>query len=252
VLAYLSYAKGFKSGGFNGRPTPNGSGQFNAITPYDPETLDSYEAGVKSEWLDKRVRANLALFYSNYKGIQLLALDPATGFFNTVNAARDVIQGVELELEARPVGGLEIQGSVGWMHNEYKDLSADALASGIEYGYKLPLTPDFDASLGVGYRWNLARGSFTVRGDYFYRSEMFFQAQNTPASRQGGYGLANARATYVWDNWEIAAYGLNLTNKIYNTNAQDVVQQLGVAFASVGAPREWGAQVTYRFGNRAE
>lgn len=251
VLAYLSYARGFKSGGFNGRPSPNAEGQFGVVTPYDPETLDSYEVGLKSEWLDHRLRANASAFFSNYKGIQLLALDPSTGFFNTVNAARDVIDGFELELAARPIGGLEIQSSLGWMHNEYKSLSAGALASGILYGNKLPLTPDFDGSLGVSNSWKLSQGALTVRGDYSYRSQIFFEADDLPYSRQGAYGLANARLSYDHGDWEVAAYGLNLTNKIYNTNAQDVAPSLDAAFASVGAPREWGAELTYRIGSRA-
>ncbi|HVN45553.1 MAG TPA: TonB-dependent receptor [Steroidobacteraceae bacterium] len=251
LLGYFTYARGFKSGGFNGRPAPNAQGQFGAITPYDPEKLDSYELGLKSEWFDKRLRVNVAAFYSNYKDIQLLVLDNSTGFFNTVNAARDVIKGVELELAARPAGGLGIQASAGWMNNEYKDLSQAALSSGIAYGYKLPLTPNFNGSVGLSYMWRIGAGSLTARADYSYRSEVYFQAQNTADSRQGGYGLLNARLSYdVNDSWQVSAYGRNLTDKIYITNAQDVVAQLGVAFASVGARHEWGGELVYRFGSR--
>ena len=248
--AYLNYARGFKSGGYNGRPTPGQNGQFGTISPYDPETIDTYELGIKSEWFERRLRFNAAAFYSNYKGIQLLALNPATGFFDTVNAARSKITGVEVELAAKPIDGLELQAAAGVMHNEYKELSAGAIASGIVYGNKLPLTPDFNASVGAQYRWQLARGSFALRGDYSYRSEVFFEADNFSNARQGGYGLLSARATYEFDDGRVSvsAYGLNLGGKIYVTNGQDVVGPLGVAFDSVGAPREWGFDVRYKFG----
>ena len=113
------------------------------------------------------------------------------------------------------------------------------------------MTPNFNASVGASYGWNVYRGTLTLRGDYSYRSEVFFQADNLPHARQGAYGLLNARLTYEEEGpWELAFYGLNLTDKIYITNAQDVTPQLGVAFASVGSPREWGAQLSYHFGSR--
>lgn len=248
--AYLTYAKGFKSGGFNGRPTPGSTGQFAAVAPYDPETIDTFELGMKSEWFQHRLRVNAAAFLSNYKGIQLLALNPSTGFFDTVNAARNQITGLELELNARPVEGLEIQASSGFMHTKYKELSAGAIASGIVYGNKLPLTPSFNGSLGVQYRWPIAAGSLALRSDYTYRSEVFFSADNASLARQGGYGLVSARATYEFagDHLSLSVYGLNLADKIYVTNGQDVVSALGVAFSGVGAPREWGVDLRYKFG----
>ena len=101
------------------------------------------------------------------------------------------------------------------------------------------------------YTWGLAGGNFTLRGDYTYRSEFWFEAANTALNRQGGYGLANARATYEFGDgrWTVAAYGLNLADKFYRTNVQDVIGAgLGIAFAAVSPPREWGAELRYRFG----
>ncbi|MEP7247321.1 MAG: TonB-dependent receptor, partial [Gammaproteobacteria bacterium] len=67
ALFYASYAKGYKSGGFNGRPL---SGIQEVLTPYDPETVKSYEVGAKTGWFERRVTANLALFYNDYKDMQ--------------------------------------------------------------------------------------------------------------------------------------------------------------------------------------
>ncbi len=248
VLTYLSYSKGFKSGGFNGRPSPNvHTGQFGAISAFDPEKIDSYELGAKTQFADNRVRVNIALFQENYKGIQLLALDQASGFFDTVTAASR-IRGAEVELQARPVAAFELQAGLGYTKDQYQSVPA---GSGIDSGMHLPLTPRLNGSLGAQYSWDFASGKLTLRGDYSFRSEFWYEAVNTPINRQGGYGLVNGRATYDFSggHWSVAAYGLNLTNKFYHTNAQDVTAALGVAFASVSPPREWGGEVHYRFGH---
>ena len=246
-LYYLSYSKGFKSGGFNGRPTPNvNTGQFGAIRPYEPEKMDAYELGAKTQFADNRVRLNLALFQSNYTGIQLLVLDPQSGFFITANAASR-IRGAEVELQARPTAAFELQAGLGYTDDEYQSFTA---GTGIARGMHLPLTPKYNGSVGAQYTWTLSQGDLTLRGDYAYRSEFWFEAINTAINRQGGYGLVNARLNYQFGNgrWALAAYGLNLGNKFYRTNIQDVTAALGVAFASVSPPREWGAEVRYRFG----
>ena len=251
LLYYFSYSKGFKSGGFNGRPSPNAQGVF-GIAAYNPEKIDSFELGAKTQFADNRVRLNVALFQSNYKGIQLLAVDAASGFFNTLNAAESRIRGVEAELQVRPVPALQLQAGLGYQKDEYRSLDASVQAAGIEYGMHLPLTPKLNGSLGAQYTWNIGPGNFTLHGDYSFRSESWFEAANTALNRQGGYGLLNARATYEFDeggHWSVAAYGLNLANKFYRTNVQDVIAAgLGIAFAAVSPPREWGGEVRYRFG----
>jgi iron complex outermembrane receptor protein len=249
LLYYLSYSRGFKSGGFNGRPSQGPDGRFEPVAPYDPEKMDAYELGAKTQFADNRVRVNVALFQENYKGIQLLRIG-SDGFFQTVNAAESRIRGAELELQARPVSAFELQAGVGYTRNQYLSLDPGVVAIGIGYGNQLPMTPEWTASLGAQYTWAVPGGRFSVRSDYSYRSEVFFEATNTPYNRQGGYGLVNARATYELDDgqWSVAAYGLNLANKFYFTNGQDVTGQLGVAFASVSPPREWGAEVRYHFG----
>ena len=250
MLYYLSYSKGFKSGGFNGRPAPNANGQFGTIEPYDPEKMDTYELGAKTQFADNKVRLNIAVFQSNYKGIQLLALDLTSGFFNTLNAAESRIRGAEVELTARPLPAFEVQAGFGYTDDSYQSLTPGTLLSGIHYNMHLPLTPKMNGSLGAQYTWDVPGGSVALRGDYSFRTEYWYEAANSPLNRQGGYSLVNARATYTFGDgrWSVAAYGLNLGNKVYLTNAQDVTGPLGVAFASVSPPREWGGEVRYRFG----
>ena len=248
-LYYLSYSEGFKSGGFNGRPTPGPTGSFAAVQAYDPETLRTVELGAKTQFADNRVRLNAAVFFSKYNDIQLLVLGPS-GFFENRNAGEAEIKGIEIEMLARPNAALELNLNVGYMDHEYTSLTADATRSGFTLSNRLPMTPEWNGSLGAQYTWPVGSGALSVRGDYTYRSEVFFGAQNGPLEKEGDLGLLNARVRYQFPGERLAlsVYAKNLTDEEYFTNGQDVRGPLGIAFVGVGAPREVGAEFVYRFG----
>jgi iron complex outermembrane receptor protein len=115
-MAYLTWARGFKSGGFSGRigvPTDLG--------PYDPEEVDTYEVGIKTDLLDRRLRTNAAVFYTDYRDMQLAQIYfVGTLQGNTIlNAGSSTIQGLELEIAAVPVDGLTLTGSLAYLKAEY-------------------------------------------------------------------------------------------------------------------------------------
>jgi len=247
LLFYGSYSQGFKSGGFNGRPNANQFGGFNPIQPYNPEDLYAYELGFKSDLLDRHLRVNGALFYSIYKGIQLLVLDPASGFFNNINAGRNEIKGFELETTLKPVREANLYLNVGYTHTHYTDLNPLTL---IPKSARLPVTPELTLGAGADYRFDLGRyGSLTPRVDYNYRSSVFYGAANGQYEFQRGYGLLNARVTWAdkSDRYTVAVYGENVTDQFYYSNAQDVTSALGIAFAQVGAPAEFGVEAGVKF-----
>ena len=248
VLLYGSWSRGFKSGGFNGRPSPNAMGGFNRIDPYGPETIETFEGGVKSEFLDRRVRLNLAGFHSIYDGIQLLVLDPASGFFNNQNAGRARINGFEAELTARPLAALTLYGNVGYTDARYTYVNP--LALGILITNKLPATPEWNYAVGGDYRFVLGNaGSLDFRADYNHRSSVFYGAGNAPLEFQKGFGLLNLRAQWTdrSDRFTLAAFGTNVTDVRYRSSAQDVRQALGVAFATISPPAEWGVEAGVKF-----
>lgn len=248
LLLYGSYSRGFKSGGFNGRPSPNPTGGFNEILPYDPEKLDTYELGFKSDFMQNRLRFNAAAFHSIYNGIQLLVLDPTTGFFNTQNAGENRIYGFEVEATARPVSALTIYANAGYLNDRYR--SVNPLALGIDKGDRLPVTPHWTFATGANYRFDLGNiGAVNVRADLSHRSSIWYGAENNPLERQGALTLLNARATWTdaSERFTFAIYGTNITNKRYYSNVQDVRQALGVAFAQVAPPGEWGIELGARF-----
>jgi iron complex outermembrane receptor protein len=251
-LLYFSYSEGFKSGGFNGRPTPGPGGTFAPLTPFDPEQLETFEFGAKTEWFDHRVRLNIAGFLSSYDDIQLLVVNPATGFFDQENAAAADVNGVEVELMARPFERLDIMAGMGWMDAEYEKLEASSLASGIGFDDPLPMTPEWTFNVGAAYTFLLGElGTFRIRSDYSYTDDVCFQAACNTYDLQDGVGLLSIRGTFQSpdERLSLSVFGRNVTDEEYLSNAQDVIAGgLGVAFGNPAEPAEWGVELSYSWG----
>ena len=246
VNLYASYSEGFKSGGFNGRPNPNPTGQFSEVQTYDPETLETFELGFKGDY--GRVRANAALFHSIYDDIQILVIDPATAFLDIDNAGEAEMTGLELEVFANPVDPLTFMASVGYIDASYNEVNP--LAAGISLNNELPVTPEWTVHLGAEYEVDLATaGALRLRADYSWRSDVFFQAENALFDKGEEVGLLNLRATYTLPSQmtSISVFGRNVTDETYLSNAQDVRGPLGVAPAQLGETAEWGVELSVDF-----
>jgi len=251
VFGYFTYSRGFRSGGYNGRPNPNQMGVFPEAQPYDPEVSDSYEIGLKTQLRDDTVRLNVSAFFTDYQDIQLLVLG-SSGFFETENAAEAELKGIELELTARTANDFELIAGIGYLDTEYTRLDPGTIATGITLDKKLANAPELTLNLGLQKGWRLSGGSsVTVRADYIWQDDVFFNATNLPGEFQESYGVLNARIAYrtASDAFEIAAYGLNIADEDYFVNGQDVVGPLGVAFMGVGPAAEFGIEASYSFGS---
>lgn len=125
MMVYGTWSRGYRSGGFNGR----GLTVFSARTPYDPETVDSYELGLKSAFFDRAVSLNLAGFYTDYKDIQQAStISLAGGQGNetiVTNAAGAKIKGIEADLTVQPVDDLTFRASVGYTDAEFRGFLVD-------------------------------------------------------------------------------------------------------------------------------
>ncbi len=243
VLIFASYAKGFRSGGFNGRlivPAPS-------IPTYRPDTNDAFEIGFKADTPDRRLRFNATAFYSKYKGIQQTISVPVTQF-QVANAGRADLYGFEAELTAVPVPALRLNAALGYSHSKFVDVPASAEQSGRINGNSLPFSPRWTANAGAEYRIALGdRFKAIPRVDWRYQSRNYFTALNLPLEQQKGYGLLSARLTVAAadDRYSIAVYGDNLTDRKYYTFGQNALGAQGVAYNYLGRPREFG--VTGRF-----
>ncbi len=245
VMSYLQFSTGYKSGGFNPRPLTR-----TQVTSFGPERLTAYEMGLKSEWLERRLRANVALFVSDYKDLQLpvATVDPGTGLpaFLTQSVGAVRISGVELELLARPVPGFTIEGSLGFLNYHTNSLGAAAYdpvtnPGGPTLNAVPALTPRWKGNVGLEYAISLgALGTLTPRADLTYQSEVFNDPQNEVISRQPGYGILSARLTWqsARGSWQAALFIFNLTDKLYYLTEQNLLSTYDVVTGQPGRPRE--------------
>jgi iron complex outermembrane receptor protein len=264
VMLYATTATGFKGGGVGPRP-------FNPAQArgFGPETLTNYEVGLKLDLFDRRLRFNTAAFYSEYNGIQLALLScPQFGGPGPCalpqNAGNAHIKGLEFELFARPVDGLQIDGSLSWIDFQYQCVnitvvrplnagetdgcsSDPALISAL--AARPPGLPEWKWSWGIQYDIPLGGGTLTPRFDMSYTGATAggLTSSGFPLP---SFTLANARLTWR-DNdndWQVALEVTNLFEEYYYLTTFDL-RGAGAGFvkAQPGRPREWALTVTRRF-----
>jgi iron complex outermembrane receptor protein len=239
LMAYLSYAKGFKTGGWTTRltaPLPAGS----PAQSFGPETDHTFELGLKSEWFDRHLIVNAATFYSKYDGIQLtyqVITSPVTQ-----NAGNAEIKGLELEVQSIAGNHFSLSGSVGYMDARYTEISPYAIAT---TGAVLPKTPRWKASLSPDLHTKIDNGATLRLGvDYTFTDEMFNDVQNTPLLARPKVNMVDASASYVSPSGKatFTVGGTNITDKRYITTGQPQFAG-GVVFGTYNAPREWYATI---------
>jgi len=178
IMTYALYSTGFRGGGFSPRPA-------NALqpVPFGPEDVTNYEIGIKSEWFDHRVRLNADLFYMEDDGQQNYKTDVDSSgatWFHELNAGNSINKGFEVELQARPIAGLQIDSSLGYLHYELKDdeqSRTTLICTHFSDGSLCPQTraPKWTFSAGAQYRFETgAWGSITPRLDVQAISRVYF------------------------------------------------------------------------------
>ncbi len=255
VMVYGQISTGFKGGGISPRP-------FNAaqVRPFSPETVTAYEIGVKSEWFDRRLRLNAAGFYSDYTDLQLgLTQCPQFGGPGPcaliTNAGDATIKGFELEMNAEPVDGFLIDGSLSYVDFAYDTVNpqagGEANPAGIQLDYVPPYTPKWKWAAGIQYRQEFAGGqSLTPRFDISYQDDVYTIPTNAPSNLIDSYVLANARLTFrnADDDFDISLEVTNLFDKYYLLTLFDQsLSSGGFALAQPGRPREWAVTARKRF-----
>lgn len=247
VQAYASYGRGFKAGGFNVF-----SISMTDTAEYEPETVDSFELGVKSQFADDRVRLNVALFYMDYQDLQVnqLVLENGVPQFTTSNAASATSQGLEFELAAQLTEGLGLDFAYGYTDATYDDFR-DANFAGDDFsGNTLPEAAKHTVTTALDYRRSVGNSlELTARADLVYRSSAFFEPDNVPQYEQGDYTLLGARLGIASADgrWGVTGWGRNLTDEEYVLYRGDGVIVPGQAIQSLGLPRTYGVEVSVGF-----
>ena len=263
TLLYARYATGFKSGGFNGRANAAGEDQ-----PYDPETLDSYEVGVKSDWADGTVRTNITAFYNDYTDFQARVSRSVTSptqpipaiDFAVLNAGGLEIYGAELEFLAYPVPELRLDASIGYLHAEYTEFfEVRAGPVTIDRSWQTPaFSPEWTMRFGGQYEWSLGdMGSLTLGAAARFRSEMALAVDNAnltsraifPGMWQDDFWVYDAQLVWANDNETLLAglYARNLSDEVYKTDAQEFSSVAGIRTAYYGAPQTVSFKITVRY-----
>jgi iron complex outermembrane receptor protein len=251
-MLYGTYSAGYRAGGFNGRV----DSVETALTPYNQETVDNYEIGYKSQFADNRVRFNAAVFYMAYddkqEEIQLPSASSGTGQKTfAVNAANATVSGLEMEIIAVPAEGWMVRGNLGFLDASYDDFSYDANPGGppniVDNSHlNFRRAPEFTGSLNAEYQWPVGSGQMWIGGTWHYIGEYEVDFANKPELTNSAQNLVNASINYEINNALFSVFGHNLLDEDGFTIGFDVAGLW--SYAATRAPRTYGAQVVFRFG----
>jgi iron complex outermembrane receptor protein len=201
VFQYLSWSKGFKSGGYDLRTNT----AIGSQTPYRPQVLTAYETGLKTSFLDRRVTANLAIFYNDIKDLQVRASSVAAlGLVSNqlINAGDGESWGGELELTATPTDRLRLNASVAYLKTRYKTFTA-TLPPNVPgrttlVGLDFPFSPKWQVGGSFSYDLPLGgSGKWQVAADAQYESHRYFDLFNTEQVAVRGQTFVNGSFGYT-------------------------------------------------------
>lgn len=223
-LVYASYSRGFKAGSFDPRGANLASPEVE--NGFDAETLDSFEVGLKSTWWDGRARTNIAVFYSNYKDMQIPGSLPVDtdgdgtndSFVGTVtNAGKAEIKGIEFEGNFLLSESLTLQTALNFLDAEIKEwlLNGENVADQRE----VQNTPEFMAYAGLTYMVPLSSGSLALNGNWSHKSSIVQFETPVPEIDQDAYSIVNASVVWTSEDgkYRFGVYGRNLFDKQYKT-----------------------------------
>ena len=269
VRTYFTLSQGYRSGGFSARATS----AVDFALGFDEETVTNYEIGLKSDWLDSRLRLNGAIFYMEYDDAQVNSFKAGEGGASSVvsNAGELEIQGLEIELTALLTDGPRLMFNYGYTDAEYKEYITQRVdpvtalpspgpgadpVTGNEDISDVALvgrTPEHNGSVILSYNFQpFEWGQLSARVEATYADEMGFHPQLNLYDSTDEQTLVNARVTLsemeiLGGNLMLSAWGRNLTDEEYREWGIDFAT-LGFAINSFKEKRSYGVDLVYRYG----
>jgi iron complex outermembrane receptor protein len=216
VLGYVSYNRGFKSGGWN-------STLIGPQNPIPPEVLDAYEMGIKSRMLQSTLQMNGSVYYYNYKDIQIQRVENANNIFGTANGK---LYGLDFDVIYRPITPLQLNMGMNLEHTEYTKYND---ASGVELnpngsvtspfvipsytGAQLLNAPKLTFNVGATYTWDVGRGHTIDIASNYARTSRYNQIPGNIAIVNSNGDLdASATWNLPGGHWYLSVWGKNLTD----------------------------------------
>lgn len=251
-MVYFRFAQGYRGGGLQSFPST-----VAGATPYRPETVDSFELGAKTEWLNRHLRVNVDLFYNKYHDLQRDAyLQGAQGQSILVvqNAANATTKGIELEVIAVPTDRITLRGSMGYLEAKYQNYFADALgfpgsSPRDNSKYPFPSTPKWTGSAGADLilMENDRFGKLTQTIDYNYVGRRNLSPLDFPATRAKPYSLVDLGLRYDDPSrkYSVTLYAHNVFNKYYLVSIENVSGIITTGLE--GNPRTFGVSLAASF-----
>lgn len=244
VNLYGRLAKGFKSGGFNGRA--NGPAD---VSTFDPETVWTAELGAKTVFADGRFLANVAVFQSDYEDFQArVSVGDGIDFrFPVLNAAELDITGAEVEVAWLPIDPLQLTAQVGWLDSEY---GGEGFSGSDGVADEPAFSPEWTARFGAIWTIDLASGSaIRIGADANYRDAMFLSVENVAPLTEGDYWLTNGFVSWTTadEHWTVTAGIKNAGDEVYKVEGQEFRSVGNIQTAYYGDPRTWTLSLDYRF-----
>ena len=254
AFAYLTYNRGFKSGVYDTLP----AGGPNAMA-VEPEVLDAFEVGLKTDLFDRRLRFNVGAFLYEYKNLQVSVSRATSALLE--NGAKARIYGIEAQFTAKPASGLTIEAGGELIHDRFRkfpngtvtipvsfeDGGGNIGSSGDLKGNRLPYAPDFTGNVSVNYTVPLQSGDISFSGNLYYSGSWYAYADNN--LKQPAYAVLNAQVAWSLSDSgpKISVWGKNLTDKDYATFMVAQLNPGGGTFRSISEPRTYGVTLSQSF-----
>jgi len=252
VMVYGKTSRGFKAGGENQRGSVDGG-----FLPYSPEIVTDYEIGAKTEFLDKRLRLNLAAYHSDYNDIQKSVF--VAGANNTEivsaiqNAASATIDGLEFEATAKPLAGVTLHASTAYTFPQYQNYIDPATGANLS-GNHFQDVPVWQWSLSATYLVPTSVGNLSTTLDYGWQSTTYLYPDDMTkytgnTTTQSPYGLLNGRMSFEVPEQEltVSVWAKNITNQQYKVGGLDLSSSFGYIWTVLGDPRTFGVQLKKQF-----
>ena len=195
ISLYGRIANGYRAGNFQG--------QVAATTPpglVNPETLTSYEAGVKTQWLGGKLVFNADVFHADYNAIQVSVVQSTVTGINAqlANAGAGFSEGFEAELRAQPVSRLTLSGNLGLLRTRFTQFTISNATANIN-GNEFARAPHVTVFVNADYRIPLGHDSLTLGTDWHYTSRYYYiiTDEKSPALQQAPVAVGNVRVSYA-------------------------------------------------------
>ncbi|MEH6550699.1 MAG: TonB-dependent receptor [Pseudomonadales bacterium] len=250
-MLYASYSRGYRSSAFNGGAV----GAEGDVTTANPEFVNAFELGYKSQFMDNRLQLNGAVFFYDYTDQQFINVIGINQVLE--NAGSSEIYGLDLELQALITDKLTLKLGLGLVNTEFKTLVLNDPISNTDQDYsgnELQQAPKVNFNGAIDYvlgQWSA--GELVFHLDTTYQDEQYFSAYNDAP------GFENIRADSYWqsnlllrfddaaDRYSVSMWMTNVEENDEPIYALSLSQAYGYDYTAVGAPRQYGIDVTVRF-----